>query len=80
MLHVHVLFVAPLRTGNVTQACADQHERRVPIREATHHPRASADLPVETFNSVVGADSRPVLIRERCVSKRPSRQLNPPPF
>ena len=61
MSHVHVLLVAPLCSGNVSQPGADQHQRGFPIREATHHTRPPSDLTVKTFNGVVGAYPRPVL-------------------
>ena len=61
MLHVHVLPVAPLCTGNVSQSGADQHQRRVPVREAAHYARPAADLAIEPLYGIVGADSRPML-------------------
>ena len=61
MLHVHVLPVAPLCTGNVPQSGADQHQRRVSVRETAHHARPAPDLAVEPLYGVVGADSRPML-------------------
>lgn len=53
MLHVHVLFVAPLGAGHMAQAGTDQHEGGVTIRETTHHTGAAADLPVEPLNDIV---------------------------
>ena len=70
MLHVHVLLVAPLRPCNVPQPGAEQHQRRVPVRETAHHARPAPDLTVQPFNGVVGADSRPVLRREVAVGQR----------
>ena len=61
MLHIHVLLVAPLRSRRMTQPCTDQHQRRVPIGERSHHTRPAADLPVQPFDRIVGADTRPVL-------------------
>ena len=50
MLHVHVLLVAPLGAGHMPEPRADQYERRITIRKATHHAGTSADLSVEPFN------------------------------
>ena len=36
MLHVHVLFVAPLGAGHMAQPGTDQHEGGVAVREAVH--------------------------------------------
>ena len=53
VLHVHVLFVAPLGAGHMAQAGTDQHEGGVTIRESTNHTGAAADLPVEPLNDIV---------------------------
>ena len=70
VLHVHVLFVAPLGTGHMVQPCADQHEGGVAIREDPHHTGPAADLPVRPLNHVVGADPGPVLAGKVAVSQR----------
>ena len=44
MLHVHVLLVAPLGAGYMTQPGTDQHQSRVAVRKAAHHTGAAADL------------------------------------
>ena len=64
MLHVHVLFIAPLGAGHIAQAGTDQHEGGVAIREGAHHPGSAADFPVEPLNNVVGPDAGPVLERK----------------
>ena len=64
MLHVHILLVAPLGTGHMTQPGTDQHEGRVAIREGPHHSSPAADLTVQPLNHVVSADPGPVLIGE----------------
>ena len=46
VLHVHVLFIAPLGAGHMAQPCTDQHKGRVAVRETAHHTGAAADLPV----------------------------------
>ena len=61
MLHVHVLFVAPLGASHMTQPGADQHQSGVAIGECPHHTRPAADLPVQSLDHIVGADPRPVL-------------------
>ena len=55
VLHIQVLFVAPLVTGHMTQPGADQHKGGVPIRETSHYTSAAANLPVQPFNNVVGS-------------------------
>ena len=61
MLHVHVLLVAPLGAGHMAQPGTDQHKGGVSIRETSHYTSAAADLPVESFNNVIGTDASPVL-------------------
>ena len=63
VLHVHVLLVAPLGTSHMAQPGTDQHESRVTVRETANHTGAAADLPVQTFNDIVGADASPVFSR-----------------
>ena len=70
MLHVHVLLVAPLGTGNVTQPGADQHQRRVPIRETADHPGPSPDFPIQSLNHIVRSDLCPMLRREVTIGQR----------
>ena len=48
VLHVHVLFVAPLGTSYMAQSGTDQHEGRVAVRETAYHTGAVADLPVQS--------------------------------
>ena len=69
MLHVHVLLATPLRTGHMTQPGTDQHEGRVSVREAAHHPSAPADLPVESLNDIIGTDASPVFAGKIAISK-----------
>ena len=61
VLHIHVLLVSPLGASHMAQSSTDQHEGRVAIREAAHHTGTAADLPVESFNNVIGTDASPVL-------------------
>ena len=60
MLHVHVLLAAPLGAGHMAQPGTDQHEGGIAIREAAHHTGTAADLPVESFNNVIGTDASPI--------------------
>ena len=60
MLHIHVLLVAPLGASYMSEPGTDQHQSRIAIREAAHYSGAAADLPVEPFNDIVGADTSPV--------------------
>ena len=52
MLHVHVLLVAPLGAGHMAKPDTDQHERRIAVRETSHHTGAAADLPVQSLNDI----------------------------
>ena len=45
-------------------ARADEHERAVPVREASHDARATSDLAVGPFDHVVRADAPAVPVRE----------------
>lgn len=42
----------------------DQHERRIIVRETANHTGVAADLSVQPFNNIVGADASPVLTGE----------------
>ena len=53
VLHIHVLFVAPLGAGHMAQPGTDQHEGGVAVRETAHYTSAAADLPVQPFNDVI---------------------------
>ena len=77
VLHIHVLFVAPLRAGYMAQPCTDQHKGRVTIREAAHHTGAAADLPVQSLNHIIGADASPVLAGKIAVVLPPQLSLSP---
>ncbi len=70
MLHVHVFLVAPLGTRHVAKPRANQHQGGVAIGECPHHTGAPADLTVQPFNHVVGADARPMLAGKFAVSQR----------
>ena len=59
VLHVHVFFAAPLGARHMAEPGTDQHQGRVAVREGPHHTGAAADLPVQPFNHVVGADPGP---------------------
>ena len=68
VIHIHVLLVAPLGTGHMAQPGTDQHESGVSVRKTTHHTSAATDLPVESLNDIVGADTSPCLLyTSRCV-------------
>ena len=54
----------------MAQPGTDQHEGRVAIREATYHTGAAANLPVQPFNDIVGADTSPVLAGKIAVGQR----------
>ena len=61
MLHIHVLLIAPLGTSHMSRPGTDQHESRVTVRETAHYPDATADLPVQSLNHIIGTDASPVL-------------------
>ena len=67
VLHIHILFVAPLGACHMAQPCTDQHQGRVTIRETAHHTGAAANLPVQPLNDIVGADTAPVFTGEIAV-------------
>ena len=69
MLHIHVLLVAPLGASYMAEPGTDQHQSRIAIREAAHYSGAAADLPVEPFNDIVGADTSPVFAGKVAVSQ-----------
>ncbi len=69
MLHVHVLFVAPLGAGRMAQPGTGQHESRVTVRETAHHTSAAADLLVQPFNDIIGADTSPVFTQEIAIGE-----------
>lgn len=50
----------------MAEPVANQHKGRVAIRECAYHPGA-ADLLVELFNDIVGADSCPMFAGEVAV-------------
>ena len=60
VLHIHVFLVAPLGARHVAKPGADQHQSGVAIGECPHHPRPSADLPIQPLDHIVGTDARPV--------------------
>lgn len=61
VLHVHVFLVAPLGSRHMAQPGADQYQSGVAVRERSHHAGSAADLTVQPFDHVVGADARPML-------------------
>ena len=70
MLHVHVLLAAPLGSGYMTKPCADQHQRRVPVRKCSDHPCPAPDLTVHPLDYIVGSDLRPMLGGKVTVGQR----------
>ena len=69
VLHIHVLLVTPLSASHMAKSGTDQHEGRVAIRESPHHASSAADLPVQPFYYIVGADTSPVFVREITVGQ-----------
>ena len=59
--HVQVAACGPLVGGDVADPGADEHERAPAVRERADHAGAAADLPVQSFDHVVRADSPAVL-------------------
>src|SRR5262245_27093602 len=68
-VHVQVLGGAPLRRGHVPQPRPHQHQRRLPVGEAAHHPRPP-QLAHQPLEQVVRLQLPPVLARERHVRQR----------
>ena len=69
MLHVHVFLISPLGASHMAQPGTDKHKGRVAVRETAHHTGAAADLPVQAFNNIVGADASPVLAGKVTIGK-----------
>jgi len=42
--HIQITRRTPLGAGDMPQASRHQHQGTVAVREAAHHPRATADL------------------------------------
>ena len=63
MLHVHVLLVVPLGASHMAQPGTDQHEGRVIVQEAGYHTGAAVELPVQSFNDIIGAAAAVGLLR-----------------
>ena len=61
VLHVHVFLAAPLGARHMAKPGADQYQSGVAVRERSHHAGSAADLTVQPFDHVVGADARPML-------------------
>ena len=68
MLHIHVLLVAPLSTGDMAEPGADRHQRRVPSWETAYHAGPPAeeicrfqvgDGPESKFNRKPALESTP---------------------
>ena len=59
MFHVHILLVAPLETGNMTQSHTNKHQSEVTVREHANYPCPATNLAVKTFNHIVCANARP---------------------
>lgn len=70
VLHIHILFVAPLSTCHMAQPGVDQHEGGVSVRKRAHHTGPAADLPVQSLNHIVGADPDSMFIGKITVSQR----------
>ena len=70
VLHIHVLFVAPLVSNHMAQSGTYQHEGSVVIQGATYHSGTATNLPVQSLNNVVGADTSPMFSWEIAVGKR----------
>ena len=71
MLHIHVFLAAPLGTGHMSQAGADQHEGRIAVEEGPCYAGTAADLPVQPLNDIVGADAHPVFTGKIAVETVP---------
>ena len=54
----------------MAQSGTDQHEGRVAVWKTAHHTGAAANLPVQPFNNIVGADASPVFAGKIAVGQR----------
>lgn len=64
VIHLQVALFTPFRAGHVPQTSSDQHERRLAIRERSHHSRSSPDFLHQPFHRVIGPETAPVFRRE----------------
>ena len=67
---IHVLPSAPFGRGNMPEPGSDQHHGRVTIRKAADNPSSTTNLFHDTFETVIGPQSAPVLIREIHIRQR----------
>ena len=66
-LDVQITFGRPRGAGDVAQPSGGKVEGGLAIGECTDHTGAAPDLSQNTLERVVGADTPPVLLRERVV-------------
>jgi len=69
-IHLQIAFGSPSSRGDVSQTGRHQHQWRVAVRKRSHDARSSANLPVEPFQRVVGADAPPVFRRHGVITQR----------
>ena len=67
VLHVEILLVTPLRTGDMAMPRIDRHQHGVAIRKSTDHAGMAAHFHIHSFYCVVCSDACPVLKRKHCV-------------
>lgn len=61
---MHVLFIASLNTDDMTQAGVDQYNVKVAIKKPANHPSVFANIPVQTFNYIIGSNTQPPAFAE----------------
>lgn len=66
---LHVLLAAPLGAGYMSQSGTDRHQDRVSVRERPRHTGPAANLSIQPFNHIVGADPSPMRIGKIAVSQ-----------
>lgn len=59
--HVQVAAGGPVVGGDVSDSCADEHQGAPAVGESAHDAGSPADLPVQSFDHVVGADAPAML-------------------
>lgn len=70
MIHVQVALVPPFTGSYVPQSCTYKHQCSLSVWECPYDLGSPLDFSVESFECVVGADSRPVFRWKTHIRKR----------
>lgn len=70
VLHIRVLHVAPLGSGDMTESGINQYEGGFVIWEATYYSGAAKDLMVRSFDDIFCANAGPAFTRKVTARQR----------